>query len=76
MKKVTLISDSDEKIDLLVKLAKEMGVTPVTNYELTDEEMALPGAQVSEQQLEEWLAKGDGDEEYTSEKMKDLISRR
>jgi hypothetical protein len=26
--------------------------------------------------LEEWLAKGDGDEEYTSEKMKDLISRR
>ena len=77
MKRVTLEleSDSDAKIDLLVKVAKEMGIKTFTNYELTDEDMAMPGGQVSEPQLEEWLSKGDGEEEYTSEQMKDLIEQ-
>lgn len=73
MKRVTLESDSDDKLDLLIKVAKEMGIKAFTNYELSDEDMAMPGAQVSEPQLEEWLAKGDGEEEYTSEQMRRLI---
>lgn len=74
MKRLTIESDSEEKIQLLTRVAQEMGMKTISDYELTDEDMALPGTQVSEPQLEAWLAKGDGDEEYTSEQMRALIA--
>jgi hypothetical protein len=60
MKTVTFTSKSEKKIELLMQVAKEMGVEAKTYAELTDEEMALPGPKVSKTQLEEWLAKDDG----------------
>ncbi|MEO5572666.1 MAG: hypothetical protein ABIT08_01505 [Bacteroidia bacterium] len=60
MKAITFKSNSENKIDLLIKIAKEMGIETHTVYELTDEEMALPGIKPSEEQLEMWLAKEDG----------------
>ena len=75
MKTITLTS-SDKKIDLLLQVAKEMGVKTTAHYEVTDEEMALPGPKVSKQQLETWLAKDDGDGGYTSAQMKERIKKR
>lgn len=60
MKTITLTS-SKKKIDLLLQVAKEMGVKSSVQYELTDEEMGLPGPKVSKEQLENWLAKEDGE---------------
>jgi cytosine/adenosine deaminase-related metal-dependent hydrolase len=60
MKAITFKSDSENKIDLLIKIAKEMGIETYSLRELTDEEMALPGIKPSEEQLEEWIAKENG----------------
>lgn len=68
MKTITLTS-TEKKIDLLLKVAKEMGIDTKPFRELTDEEMALPGPKVSKEQLEDWLAKEDG-EVYTSAQVK------
>lgn len=64
MKTVTF-SASEKKINLILKAAKELGVKPEV-YELTDEEMGLPGPKVSNEQLENWLMKDDGGEGYTA----------
>ena len=61
MKAIAFKSDSESKINLLIKVAKEMGIDTYNILELTDEEMALPGARPSKKQLEEWLAKEDGE---------------
>ncbi len=60
MKTINLTS-SDKKNNLLLQLAKDMGVKTQAHHELTDEEMALPGPKVSKEQLETWLAKEDGE---------------
>ena len=59
MKAITFKSNSEDKIDLLIKVAREMGIETYSVKELTDEEMALPGIKPSKEQLEEWLAKED-----------------
>jgi hypothetical protein len=61
MNTITFQSSSKSKLNQLVKLAKDMGIEPVKDHELTDEEMALPGPKVSQKRLEEWLAKDDGE---------------
>ena len=61
MKAIAFKSDSVSKINQLIKVAKEMGIEPYNILELTDEEMAMPGAKPSKEQLEEWLAKEDGE---------------
>ncbi len=75
MKTITLTS-SPKKIDLLVRVAKEMGIDAKPFRELTDEEMGLPGPKVSKEQLEDWLAKDDGVGGYTSAEMKARIKKR
>lgn len=60
MKTITLTS-TPEKINLILRVAKEMGISSKPFRELTDEEMALPGPKVSKEQLEDWLAKDDGE---------------
>lgn len=64
MKTITFAS-TEKKINLLIQLAKEMGVK-TKEYELTDEDMALPGPKPSKEQVENWLLKDDGGEGYTS----------
>lgn len=44
-----------------MRVAKEMGIDAKPFRELTDEEMALPGPKVSREQLEDWLAKDEGE---------------
>ena len=61
MKAITFKSNSEKKIELLVKVAKEMGIETYRMRELTDEEMALPGYKPTKDQLEQWLAKDDGE---------------
>lgn len=68
MKTITLTS-SDKKIDLLLQVAKEMGIKTKLHKKLTDEEMAMPGPKVTNEQLEEWLAEGDGEGGFTSTQM-------
>jgi len=41
-------------------VAKEMGIKTKLHKKLTDEEMAMPGPKVTNEQLEEWLAEDDG----------------
>lgn len=74
MKTITLTSTT-KKIDLLLKVAKEMGIETKPFRELTDEEMGLPGPKVSKEQLEDWLAKDDG-ESYTPAQLKARIKQR
>ena len=59
MKAITFKSNSENKIELLIKVAKEMGIETYSLHALTDEEMALPGVNPSKERLEEWLAKED-----------------
>jgi hypothetical protein len=73
MKTITF-SSTEKKINLLMQVAKEMGVK-TKEYELTDEEMGLPGPKVSNAQLETWLLKDDGGEGYTSTQMKDFLKK-
>jgi hypothetical protein len=61
MKTITFTSASKKKLNLLVEIAREMGVKTQPMRELTDEEMGLPGPKVSEEQLENWLSKDDGE---------------
>ena len=61
MKTITFKSNSENKIGMLIKMAKEIGVETYSLHELTDEEMALPGAYPTTEQLEQWLAKDDGE---------------
>lgn len=77
MKTVTF-SSTKNKIDLLIKLAKELGVETQVHYnnnELTDEDMALPGSNVSESAIETWLQKDDG-EAYEIEEAIEIIKKK
>lgn len=71
MKTVKLTS-SNKKIDLIIQVAKEMGIKAEAEYDLTDEEMALPGPKPTKAQLEKWLAKEDG-ESYEINKAFDMM---
>ncbi len=62
MRTITFTSGSKTKIELLSRVAKEMGIEQFKETELSDEEMALPGKKPSMQKLEKWLAKNDGEE--------------
>lgn len=75
MKTVKLTS-SEKKINLIIQVAKEMGIKTEADYELIDENLALPGPKVSEEQLDYILAKGDGDGGYTSAEMKQWVKKR
>ncbi len=72
MNSVTFSSKSKEKLDLLIRLAKEMGIKAEPDFELTDEDMAMPGHVVSREQLNKWLEKEDG-ESYSSEEMQFIV---
>ena len=79
MKTITLTS-TPKKIDLIRRVAKEMGIDSKPFRELTDEEMALPGPKVSKEQLEDWLEKDDGEgvpvEEAFAHLKKELAAKR
>jgi predicted metal-dependent phosphoesterase TrpH len=75
MNTITFKSNSKSKLNQLVKVAREMGIKAIVEHALTDEEMALPGPKVSETQLEEWLAKDDGNEEYTTREMVGYVKK-
>ncbi len=75
METLTFTSRSKHKMNLLAQLAKEMGVTTSREPELTDEDMALPRAKPTQKQIDQWLAKGDGDEEYTSQEVLAIVKR-
>ena len=72
MKTVTFKSNSENKIGMLIKMAKDIGVETYTVRELTDEEMAVPGAYPTTEQFEEWLAKDDG-EKYEITQAFDMV---
>ena len=74
MKTITLTA-SPKKIELILRVAKEMGISTKPFHELTDEEMALPGPKVSKEQLEDWLAKDDGEGGYTPEELRKIIMK-
>ncbi len=74
MESVTFRSKSKQKIGLLVKVAKEMGIETEVKVELTDEEMALPGPKPTKKQLEAWLAKDDG-EAYSIDEAFDFMQK-
>lgn len=77
--KTATFKASEKKIDLLIKVAKEMGIEAKPYRELTDEEMGLPGPKVSKEQLEDWLAKEDGESyEITTafDKMKSNLAKK
>jgi hypothetical protein len=61
MNTITFKSRSKSKLNQLVKVARKLGIEPLEEQELTDEEMALPGPKVSQEQLEKWLSKDDGE---------------
>jgi hypothetical protein len=57
----------------LVKVAKDMGIERIEEYELNDEDMVTPGPKVSTEQLEKWLAKDDREEDYSIEGVMDYV---
>ncbi len=75
METLTFTSRSKHKMNLLVQVAKEMGITTKEEQELTDEDMALPRAKPTQKQIDLWLAKGDGDEEYTSQEILAFVKK-
>jgi hypothetical protein len=75
MRTVVFSSRSSKKIDLLIQVAREIGIKIEPNLELTDEYMALPGPKVPKKLLDEWLAKDDGEIEYSSSQMKNLVRK-
>lgn len=75
MKTLTFVSSSDKKMNLLLQVAKEMGIKEQQYDSITDEDMALPGAKVSNEKLEQWLVKDDGDGGYSSTQMKTKIKK-
>jgi hypothetical protein len=72
MNSVTFLSKSKAKLDLLIKVAKEMGIETSTEVALTDEDMVTHGTTVNKKALENWLAQEDG-ELYSSEEMKSIL---
>jgi hypothetical protein len=74
MKAIAFKSNSESKINQLIKVAREMGIDTYNILELTDEEMALPGAKPSKEQLEEWLAKEDG-EKYGIDEAFEIVNK-
>ena len=72
METITFTSKSKRKLDLLIQVAKEMGIKTNAERELTDEEMGMPGANPTKKQMEEWLVKDDG-ESYTEEEMLEYV---
>jgi hypothetical protein len=72
MNSVTFLSKSKAKLDLLVKVAKEMGIKTSLDSELTDEDMVTPNSIVNKKKIEKWLAKDD-EEFYSSEEMKTML---
>ena len=76
MNTITFKSNSRSKLNQLVKAAKDLGIEKFEEHELTDEEMALPGPKVSERQLDRWLAKDDGEEEFTTGEMLTYVKKR
>ena len=75
MNTITLSSRSKKKLDILVSVAREMGVSAKPFREVTDEEMALPGPKVSKAQLEDWLAKDDGEGGISPEALRISIAK-
>lgn len=75
MKTVTFKSDSDTKIDLLIKVAKEMGIDTLKEYDVPEDDYGLPGGKVSEAEMDAWLSKEEGSERYTSEQVLDIINK-
>jgi hypothetical protein len=61
MEEVTFKSKSRHKINLLIQVAKEMGIKADKEYEVTDEDMAVPGGKFTKKQVDDWLAKDDGE---------------
>jgi hypothetical protein len=76
MNTITFQSSSKSKLNQLVKAAKELDIEQLDDHELTDEEMAMPGAKVSQKRLEEWLAKDDGDEEYSMDEVLEYVKKK
>ncbi len=72
MKSVTFLSKSKTKLDLLIKVTKEMGIATSADYELTDEDMVTHGTPVNRKALEKWLSKDDGTS-YSSEEMRIML---
>ncbi len=70
IKTITFTSDSEKKLNLLVEVAREMGIKSSAARELTDEEMGIPGPKVTKKQLEDWLSKDDGESFGLSEGFK------
>lgn len=60
-------------MSLLRQVAKEMGIETEEYDSLTDEDMALPGPKISNEKLEKWLVKDDGDRGYSTAQMKSKI---
>jgi len=75
MKTITFHSNNEDKIDLLIKVAKEMGIEPFAEYSNSEDDYCLPGPKISNEKLEEWLAKEDGPERYTPEQMLDYVKK-
>jgi hypothetical protein len=65
--------EPEGKIDLLAQLAKEIGVKYERTRELTDEDVALPGAKFTQEEFEAWLAKEDGEEEYSMKEVRAYV---
>ena len=57
-----------------MQVAKQMGIKTKPYRELTDEEMGLPGPKVSKEQLEDWLAKDDGESYEVNEAFTIMIA--
>lgn len=75
MKILTFESSSEKKMILLQQVAKEMGIETKEYDSLTDEDMALPGPKVSNEKLEQWVVKDDGDGGYNSAQMKSRLKK-
>jgi len=75
MNTITFQSPSKAKLNQLVKAARQLGIEQLDEHELTDEEMITPGPKVSKKQLEDWLAKDDGEKRYSGEEVLDYVKK-
>lgn len=74
METITLtLTSSKKKINELIQIAKEMGIKTFEEQEVSDEEMALPDTRTTPEQMDKWLAKGDGDESYSTGQMLEYV---
>lgn len=74
MQTITFVSNSKNKANLLIQVAKEMGIGLLSKHELTDEEMAFPGKKPTKQQLENWLSKDNG-KDYEVDEAFDYVKK-